>query len=182
MRHRVQKRHFNRDTNSRKALLRNLVRSLVETGEIITTITKAKEIKRISDKLIGKASNDTVATRRALHRFFGKKDAVNTLVDSVAPAMKDRKSGFTTISKIGKRRGDNSEMARLAFVTKPENSGLSKPKAEEKEVKADKKVKAVVKKTEVKKVEKKSEVKKEEKTVKKASEPKKTNKKTVKKS
>lgn len=161
MRHRVQKRHFNRDTNHRKHLLRNLVRSLVEEGEITTTIAKAKETKRISDKLISKAGKNDLSTRRILHRFFGKRDVVNTLVDSVAPAMSDRKSGFTTISKVGKRRGDNTELVKLALVVKPENVGS---------LKSDNNFREPTKKTAVKKaVEKpKNEVaKKVEKSVKK---------------
>ena len=126
MRHRVKKRHFNRDTNHRKHLLRNLVRSLIEQGEITTTVAKAKETKRISDKLISKAGKNDLNTRRVLHRFFGKRDVVNTLVDSVAPAMSDRRSGFTTMSRVGKRRGDNTQLAKLALVVKPENVGSLK--------------------------------------------------------
>jgi large subunit ribosomal protein L17 len=107
MRHRVTSKQFNRDTNHRKALLKNLVRSLIEEGLIVTTEAKAKETKRVADRIIHKAQTDSIATRRGLHRFFGQRDVVNTLVDRVAPAMKDRVSGFTTIAPMGNRRGDN---------------------------------------------------------------------------
>lgn len=190
MRHLVQKRHFNRDTNHRKHLLRNLVRSLVEMGEITTTVAKAKETKRISDKLISRAGQNTLATRRVLHRFFGKRDVVNTLVESIAPAMADRKSGFTTLTKVGKRRGDNTEMAKLSLVIKPENLGTLKSKKESsKSAEPEKKSatpskKAVVKaKAETaKKVTEEKSVKPVKKSVeKKKSVAKKTSKKSVKK-
>jgi hypothetical protein len=70
--------------------------------------------------LIGKAQTDTVSVRRDLHTVFGKRDVVNTLVERVAPAMSDRKSGFTTISIVGKRRGDNTLLVKLSLMTKPE--------------------------------------------------------------
>lgn len=120
MRHRVATKRLNRDTNHRKALLKNLVRALVETGSIVTTEVKAKETKRIADRLIHKAQTDTVAVRQQLHRVFGRRDVVNTLVDRVAPAMKDRVSGFTTLKLEGTRRGDNSDLYRLSLVTMPE--------------------------------------------------------------
>ena len=123
MRHRVQAKQFNRDTNSRKALLANLVRSLIETGSIVTTREKAKEVKRLADKLIHKAQSDSLQTRRTLHQFFGKRDVVNTLTDQVAPAMSDRVSGFTTLSTVGKRRGDNSAMVKLSLVKQHESVG-----------------------------------------------------------
>jgi large subunit ribosomal protein L17 len=92
----------------------------VETGSIVTTEAKAKETRRIADRLIRKAQTNTVAMRQQLHRVFGRRDVVNTLVDRVAPAMKDRTSGFTTLKLEGTRRGDNSDVYRLSLVTMPE--------------------------------------------------------------
>lgn len=146
MRHRVSKKHFGRDTNHRKALLRNLVRSLVENGEVTTTVAKAKETRRLSDKIIAKASKGDLNTRRNLHKFFGKRDVVNTLVDRIAPAMKDRISGFTRLVKVGKRRGDNSEMAKLSLVKKPERLGDLKSGLNNKDVVKPKKKTASKKK------------------------------------
>lgn len=128
MRHRVDKTIFGRDTNHRKALLRNGVRGLVEHGEITTTRAKAKEFQRLADKMIHTAQTGTVAARRQLHRFFGKRDVVNTLVDRIAPLFTDRSSGFTRISTQGKRRGDNVELFKLELVNKPTELGkLSNP-------------------------------------------------------
>ncbi|MCC6711380.1 MAG: 50S ribosomal protein L17 [Candidatus Pacebacteria bacterium] len=161
MRHRQKTKQLGRDTKSRKALLRNLVRSLVEHGQVETTEAKAKEVKRWADKLIGKAQTDSLAVRRQLHTFFGKRDVVNTLVDKVAPAMKDRKSGFSKIEKIGNRRGDNSKVVMLSLVEKAaQKVGLKAPKAE---AKAEQKTEA--KKSTVKKAtpKTKKEVKKAEK-------------------
>jgi large subunit ribosomal protein L17 len=126
MRHRVAKKHFNTDTKGRKALLKNLLRALVEEGEVVTTTSKAKEIKRLMDKTIHRAKKDTVESRRLLHRVFGRRDVVNTLVDRVAPAMADRVSGFTTIAKEGIRRGDSAELSRLKFVVEIDRKGTLK--------------------------------------------------------
>lgn len=143
MRHRSKVKKFNRDTKSRKALFKNLVRSLVETGSIVTTQAKAKEAGRIADKLIGKAKTDTVATRRVLHRFFGTRDVVNTLVEKIAPEFKDRVSGFTRVKKVGVRRGDNTVLAELSLVTQPATIGSLKNKTKEQ---AKKTAKSVAKK------------------------------------
>ncbi len=128
MRHRVQNSRLGTDANHRKAIIKGLVLSLITHGAIETTVTKAKEASRVADKLIGKARVDSLTTRRTLHAFFGKRDAVNTLVERVAPVFTDRVSGFTRIVKIGTRRGDNTPMVRLSLVVQPEVSGtLKKP-------------------------------------------------------
>lgn len=126
MRHRVATKTFSRDTKARTALLKGLVRSLVEQGSITTTLAKAKEVRRLADKIISKAKDSSVATRRTLHMFFGKRDVVNTLVERVAPELSTRTSGFTRIVKLGTRRGDNTDMATLSLVSAPEQTGLRK--------------------------------------------------------
>jgi len=126
MRHRVKTKQFNRDTNHRKMLIRNLVRSLVEHGEIVTTEAKAKETKRWADKLISQAQRDSLNTKRQLHTFFGTRDVVNTLVGKIVPAMGKRTSGFSRITHLGKRRGDNTAMVKLSLVEKPEKLGTLK--------------------------------------------------------
>lgn len=127
MRHRNKDKKFNRDSKARRALFKGLVRSLVEHGSIVTTQAKAKEIKRLADKIIGKAKDDSLATRRLLHKFFGTRDVVNTLVDKIAPVFADRTSGFTTISDVGLRRGDNTQLSKLALATTVEAMGTLKP-------------------------------------------------------
>lgn len=119
MRHRIKKRSFNRSTKHRKALLKNLLLGLFEHGEIEVTKSRAKEVKRLADKLIPLAQENTLMSKRRLHQFFGRRDVVNTLCEMIAPAMSDRKSGFTTLEVTGKRKGDNALMARLSLVNKP---------------------------------------------------------------
>lgn len=119
MRHRVKAKHFNRDTKGRKAMFKNLLSALFEHGAIETTEPKAKAIKRLADKIIGKAMPGTLTARRILERFFGSKRVVNQVVDAVAPAMKDRTSGFTRIVRLGRRRGDDSTMVKVELVKQP---------------------------------------------------------------
>lgn len=121
MRHRVRSQRFNRHSNARKMLVRGLVRSYVEHGRIVTTLAKAKETRRWADKLIGQAKTDSIESRRILHAFFGERSVVNTLVEKIAPVMGKRLSGFSTIVRLGKRRGDNVELVELKLVAEPKN-------------------------------------------------------------
>lgn len=126
MRHRVKKKKLGRLSSHRQALIRNLLRSLFLDGQVTTTRAKAKEVKRWADKSINTAQENTVHAKRQLHKIFGKTDVVNTLVDKIAPVFKGRKSGFTTISQVGKRRGDNVMMYRLELMKKPAQLGSFK--------------------------------------------------------
>ncbi|MEN8253009.1 MAG: 50S ribosomal protein L17 [Patescibacteria group bacterium] len=123
MKHRVKGTKLGTDSQHRKSLLRNLLRALFEHGQIVTTEPKAKEVKRLADKLVYRAQTDTVASRRQLHKFFGKRDVVNTLVERIAPAFKKRKSGFTKIVPTEKRRGDNVRMLTISLLEKPKRLG-----------------------------------------------------------
>lgn len=136
----------------------NLVRNLLINGAIETTRAKAPAVKRLTDKLIGQGKSGTLMARRLVESFFGTRQMANRVVDEVAPAMGDRVSGFTTTMALGKRRGDNAEMVRVALVnpvparkveeTKKEVTKKSEAKkSEAKEVKATKVVKKVAKKT-----------------------------------
>jgi len=168
MKHRVQAKHFNRDNSSRKALLKNLLRDLFKHGEIKTSEARTKEVRRLADKLISTASQNTLAARRELHKFFGRRDVVNALVDKIAPAFGEKKSGFTSLEKLAARRGDNTTLFKLSLLTGDlKLTSLKKEKTEVKveakaEVKAPAKVaakKAPAKKATVSKA-KKSEEKK----------------------
>lgn len=129
MKHRIKGYKLNRDTTNRKALFKSLVSALIQVGEIKTTETKAKAIKGLADRLIHRAQEGSINTRRLLGRFFGRRDIVNHLVDVVAPAMNDRVSGYTRITKLGKRAGDNATMVKVELVKKPD---LSTQKKEQK--------------------------------------------------
>jgi len=163
MKHRVFGRKLSRTSNHRKELFKLLVTNLFQHGKITTTEAKAKSIRGLADSLISRAQSGTVAARRILERFFGTKQAVNQLVDGVAPAMKDRTSGFTTMVKLGKRRGDDAEMVRLELISpplkrevaeKPVKTVAKKPVAEKPAVKKPAAEKPAVKKTASKAAEK----------------------------
>lgn len=119
MRHRLNNQHFNRDTKGRRAMFKSLLAALFQHGAIETTHPKARVIKTLADKIIGKALPGTLPARRLLERFFGSKQVVNQVVDGVAPAMQGRRSGFTRIIPLGRRRGDDAEMVKLELVAKP---------------------------------------------------------------
>ncbi len=127
MRHRIADKKFNRDANERKALFSGLLRNLAEHGEIVTTLAKAKAVKRLADRMVSQAKNKTVASRRRLHKSFGKRDIVSSLVERIAPAMADRTSGYVMVTPMGPRRGDNTQMAKIAFVKKAEGKSLKNP-------------------------------------------------------
>jgi large subunit ribosomal protein L17 len=126
MRHRVFGRKLNRDYNARKALLKNLVSSLILHGSIETTEAKAKAIRGLVDKLVTKAKLKTLSDRRLIASFLPSKDVVNKLVDEIAPKFAGRQGGFTRILKLGKRMGDRAAIVKMEFVEKVE-PGFFKP-------------------------------------------------------
>ncbi len=135
MRHRVNSNKLGRDTAQRKSLFKNLLTALFVHGEIQTTEAKAKAIKGVADKLIARAQVGGMTARRLIGRFFGTRAVANRLVDEVAPAMRDRKSGFTRIVRLGKRMGDDSMMVKMELITKPAVKEEIKPAEEKKEPK-----------------------------------------------
>ena len=123
MKHRRKLVKLNRNSKQRQALFRIQLRHLVVFGSLTTTEAKAKKIKRLMDKIVYKAKDNSVASRRNLHRVFGDRRIVNILVDQIAPLYQDRNSGFTTMSKLARRRGDNALMVKLAFIKQREGVG-----------------------------------------------------------
>lgn len=116
MRHRIDKKTFNRDTKARRSLIHGIALGIFEHGSITTTKAKAKEGARLIDSCISKAKVGDLPARRQLHRIFGRRDVVNNLCDRIAPVFTDRKSGFTRLTLIGNRRGDNTAMYQLSLV------------------------------------------------------------------
>ena len=107
---------LNRNTKERKSLFRVQLKQLIELGSLTTTVTKAKIIKRLFDLLAAKAQGGTLASRRLVSAELGSPKSANRLVDLIIPAMGDRHSGFTTIQKVGVRRGDSTVTASLSLV------------------------------------------------------------------
>jgi len=116
MRHRVFGRKLNRDHNARKSLFKNLISSLIDNGQITTTEAKAKAVRGLMDKLVTRAKQGTLQSRRLLESFLQDKDLVNKMVDEIAPKFSKRPGGFTRILRLERRYGDNAEMVKMEFV------------------------------------------------------------------
>ncbi len=114
-RHGYKGRKFGRETDQRKALTRGLMCSLIKYQSITTTLARAKEIRRMTEKLITIAKKGDLASRRIVISRLDDVEIANVLVDVVAPQIK-RNSGYLRIEHAGYRRGDNSEMGTISFV------------------------------------------------------------------
>lgn len=116
MRHKRKVNHFGRKSGPRVALLRGLVDSLVLNERIQTTLPKAKELRRHIERAITKGKNSNLATRRLLLSRYPNKATVSKIISVLSPKFKERAGGYTRIIRIGKRMGDNAEMAFIEFV------------------------------------------------------------------
>ena len=111
-----------RSSDARKALLRDLVTDLILNGQIETTVAKAKELKRLADKMVTLGKTNTLHSRRQaaqLIRFEKDEEgkfALQKLFDEIAPKFANRNGGYTRVIKTGFRRGDAATMAIIAFV------------------------------------------------------------------
>ena len=114
-RHGYKGRKFGRETDQRQALLRGLMCSLVKHQSITTTIHKAKEMRRYTERLITIAKKGGLANRRLVMSRLDNVELANLLMDKIAPQIK-HDSGYLRIERIGFRKGDNAEMAIISFV------------------------------------------------------------------
>ena len=141
MRHRKHTFKIGRKSGHRKSLLANAVCSLIEHGRITTTLVKAKEIRRLADKMVtfGKmALNEEDEEKKKLKSLHARKlaiatlhqvDKVRILFDTIAPGFKNRPGGYTRIMKLGPRIGDAAEMAIIEFVENDETVAARKSAA-----------------------------------------------------
>jgi large subunit ribosomal protein L17 len=109
-------RKLGRPTAHRNAMLRGMVTYLLENGQIETTLTRAKEVRSMTEKMITLGKKNTLASRRAALAYITKEDVVKKLFDQIAPEYADRNGGYTRIYKMGPRRGDCAEMAIIKLV------------------------------------------------------------------
>lgn len=109
-------RKLGRPTAHRKAMLRGMVTYLLENGSIQTTVTRAKELRSLTDNMITLGKKNTLASRRAALAFITKEDVVKKLFDEIAPKYEGRNGGYTAVYKLGPRRGDGAEMAVIKLV------------------------------------------------------------------
>lgn len=109
-------RKLGRDTASRTAMLRAMVTFLLEKGRIETTLTRAKEVRSMTEKLITLAKVDDLHHKRMAMAFITKEDVTKKLFDEIAPKYADKNGGYTRITKLGPRRGDAAEMAIIELL------------------------------------------------------------------
>ena len=98
------------------AMLRAMVTYLLETGKIETTVTRAKEVKAMTEKIITKAKQDDLHSKRQVYSFVTKEDVAKKVFDEIAPKYMERNGGYTRIIKTGPRRGDAAEMAIIELI------------------------------------------------------------------
>ena len=120
MRHRKDHRRLGRKAEHRHALLRNLVTALFEHERIETTVAKAKETRRLAERLITFGKRGDLAARRHVARFLYKPEILAKLFETIAPWYSERNGGYTRIIRIGRRLGDAGEIGFLELVKSDE--------------------------------------------------------------
>ena len=109
-----------------RLMLRNMATSLFKHGKITTTETKAKRLRPLAERLVTFAKRGDLAARRRVIAQLTEKSVVHELFTNIAPQVADRQGGYTRITKLGYRKGDNAPMALIELVLEPVNA---KPKA-----------------------------------------------------
>ena len=109
-------RKLGRPTAHRQAMLRGMVTYLLENGSIETTLTRAKEVRAMAEKMITLGKANTLASRRQALAYITKEDVGSKLFDQIAPKYAEVSGGYTQIYKLGPRRGDAAEMALIKLV------------------------------------------------------------------
>jgi large subunit ribosomal protein L17 len=109
-------RRFGGDSAHQKAMMANLVASLIAAEGIVTTEAKAKALRPIAEKMITKARKGGVHNHRNVVAFLRDKEMASKLFDEIGPRYVDRQGGYTRILKLGPRHGDNAPMARIELV------------------------------------------------------------------
>jgi large subunit ribosomal protein L17 len=116
MRHRNSGRKLSRNTSHRRALLRNLVTSLLDHGRLMTTLPKAKEVRPLAEKMITLGKKDSLHARRQVHSYLLKDTTAKKVFDTIAPTFADRKGGYSRIIKLGNRKGDGADLAIIELL------------------------------------------------------------------
>ena len=109
-------RKLGKTTDQRMAMLRQQVTDFLDLGRMETTVTRAKEIAPMTEKMITLGKKNTLASRRQALAYITKEDVVKKLFDQIAPEFAARNGGYTQIFKLGPRRGDAAEMALIKLV------------------------------------------------------------------
>ncbi|MEG0944290.1 MAG: 50S ribosomal protein L17 [Angelakisella sp.] len=109
-------RKLGRTSDHRKAMLRAMVTFLMENGKIETTVTRAKEVRAMAEKMITIAKAGDLHSKRQVFSYITKETVAKKVIDEIAPKYKEVSGGYTRIIKIGPRRGDAAEMAIIELV------------------------------------------------------------------
>lgn len=109
-------RKLRRPTDHRNLMLRNLVTSLLKNGRIETTVTRAKETRRVAEKMVTLAKRGDLHARRQVMAYVLDETVVKNLFDEIAPKYEEKNGGYTRILKTGSRKGDGAPMAILELV------------------------------------------------------------------
>ena len=109
-------RKLGRTTDHRKAMLRAMVTYLLENGQIETTVTRAKEVRAVAEKMSTVVKTNDLHSKRQVFAYVTKEDVAKKLFDEISPKYAERNGGYTRIIKIGPRRGDAAEMAIIQLV------------------------------------------------------------------
>ncbi len=127
MRHRKKGRKFNRTHEHRKAMFANMAAALITHEQIVTTLPKAKDLRRVMDRFITLAKKGDLNSRRiAIARLQGKKEEAKKLFEVLGPRYKERNGGYTRVLKAGFRHGDNAPMAVIELVDRdPDAKGAA---------------------------------------------------------
>lgn len=120
MRHRCAHRKLNRTSAHRKAMFKNMAVSLLQHEAIVTTLPKAKELRKVVEPLITLAKNPSLANRRLAFDRIRDRDTVVKLFDVIGPRYAARNGGYTRVLKYGFRPGDNAPRAFMELVDRPE--------------------------------------------------------------
>ncbi len=137
-------RKLGRPTAHRNLMLRGMVTYLLENGKIKTTLTRAKEVRALTDKMITLGKEKSLASYRQALAFITKEDVAKKLFDSIAPSYEKRNGGYTAIYKLGPRRGDGADMALITLVEADKEEEVQAPAAPKKAKKSTKKAAAPV--------------------------------------
>ena len=132
MRHGMDHRKLGRKPAHRKALLRNLMNALVRSERIETTVEKAKELRRLADRLITLGKRDTTHARRRVFSLLSDKANTEKLFAGLAGRFRERQGGYTRIVRTGYRIGDGAEMAIIEYLPLEEKKAAGKKGAEKK--------------------------------------------------
>ena len=119
-------RKLGRTSDSRNAMMRAMVTYLFENGKIETTVTRAKDVRSMAEKMITLGKSSDLHTKRQVYSYITKEDVAKKLFDEISPKYADRNGGYTRIIKIGARRGDAAEMAVLELVCSDRLNGFKK--------------------------------------------------------